>query len=379
MTTSAAPTRITPGLHGGPHQGGRRRGDRPLSASTRRRRGPGRREPWALRPGGRRARRRVRHLAVESQLVHGGLRYLASGQVGLAHESAVERHTLLSVTAPHLTRALPMLLPWQEGTTRGSAAMVRAGLAAGDLLAWRRAPVPLPAAPSRRGRPEAAPLAPALRKGDLRGGVLGGTASSSTTPGWCLCRPHRGVAARTSAPGPRPASATRASVRALLDELHGVDPASAARTVVNATGVWAGDLVDEVTLRPTRGTHLVLRGRRPRPQVALFAPVPGETNRFCCSCPSPTARCASASPTSPSPGPPRRARAHRARSASCSSRLGGVQRPLTARRRRLLRRPASAAGPGPADRGPLDEPPTSRGGAPSSPPGLAWSPSWAAS
>src|SRR5882724_2700997 len=40
-----------------------------------------------------------------SKLVHGGLRYLANGQVAVAHESAVERGILMEVTAPHLTHA----------------------------------------------------------------------------------------------------------------------------------------------------------------------------------------------------------------------------------------------------------------------------------
>ena len=46
-----------------------------------------------------------------SKLVHGGLRYLANGQVGVAHESAVERGILMEVTAPHLTRAMPYVVP----------------------------------------------------------------------------------------------------------------------------------------------------------------------------------------------------------------------------------------------------------------------------
>ena len=54
-----------------------------------------------------------------------------------------------------------------------------------------------------------------------------------------------------------------------------------ARTVVNATGVWAGDLVPEVTLRPSRGTHLVLRGSSiPGLRTSVFAPIPGTTGRF---------------------------------------------------------------------------------------------------
>ena len=57
-----------------------------------------------------------------SKLVHGGLRYLASGQVGIAHESAVERGILMEVTAPHLTHALPMVVPVSSSMSRALAA-----------------------------------------------------------------------------------------------------------------------------------------------------------------------------------------------------------------------------------------------------------------
>ena len=61
-----------------------------------------------------------------------------------------------------------------------------------------------------------------------------------------------------------------------------------ARAVVNATGVWAGDLVEEVNLRPSRGTHVVLRADTlPGLSVAVFAPVPGEANRFVLVLPQP--------------------------------------------------------------------------------------------
>src|ERR1044072_5858232 len=69
-----------------------------------------------------------------SKLVHGGLRYLAHGQVGVAHESAVERGILMEVTAPHLTHPLPMLLPLDRSAGRRRAAFFRAGLGAGALL-----------------------------------------------------------------------------------------------------------------------------------------------------------------------------------------------------------------------------------------------------
>jgi glycerol-3-phosphate dehydrogenase len=51
--------------------------------------------------------------------------------------------------------------------------------------------------------------------------------------------------------------------------------------VLNATGVWAGELVDSVRLRPSRGTHLVLAaGPLGVRDTALTVPVPGEVNRF---------------------------------------------------------------------------------------------------
>ena len=57
-----------------------------------------------------------------SKLAHGGLRYLAKGDVGVAWESAVERAILVDRTAPHLVRALPQILPLQRDISRGTGA-----------------------------------------------------------------------------------------------------------------------------------------------------------------------------------------------------------------------------------------------------------------
>src|SRR5689334_24663545 len=69
-----------------------------------------------------------------SKLVHGGLRYLASGRIGVARESAIERGILMETTAPHLTRPLPMVLPLDHSTGRAAAAFLRSGVGGGDLL-----------------------------------------------------------------------------------------------------------------------------------------------------------------------------------------------------------------------------------------------------
>jgi glycerol-3-phosphate dehydrogenase len=55
--------------------------------------------------------------------------------------------------------------------------------------------------------------------------------------------------------------------------------------------VWAGELVDDVRLRPSRGTHLVLRGASlPGLRLALMAPVPGAASRFVFALPQPSGR-----------------------------------------------------------------------------------------
>jgi len=78
----------------------------------------------------------------------------------------------------------------------------------------------------------------------------------------------------------------------LRDELTGAVVEVGARTVVNAAGVWAGGLVDHIELRPSRGTHLVLRADAlPGLRVALTLPVPGQRNRFLIVLPQPDGHC----------------------------------------------------------------------------------------
>jgi glycerol-3-phosphate dehydrogenase len=224
-----------------------------------------------------------------SKLVHGGLRYLASGQVGIAHESAVERGILMETTAPHLVRPLPSIVPLSAGVSRPMGTLAGAGLVGGDLL--RRAagtsadtlprPRRLSAAETRR-------IAPPLRTDGLRGAYLGwdGQLEDDARLVTTIARTAAGHGAhvRTHA---RVLSATGDAVR-LRDERTGETTRVTTRAVINATGVWAGDLVDDVRLRPSRGTHLVLRPETlPGLDVAVFAPIPGETNRFVLVLPQP--------------------------------------------------------------------------------------------
>lgn len=224
-----------------------------------------------------------------SKLVHGGLRYLASGQVGIAHESAVERGILMETTAPHLTRPLPSIIPLAAGVSRPLGALAGAGFIGGDLLrrtAGTSADT-LPR-PRRLSAAETRRLAPPLRTDGLRGALLGwdGQLEDDARLVTAIARTaaDHGAAVRTRA---RVVTA-RPGHAVLRDELTGADHTVTARVVVNAAGVWAGDLVDDVRLRPSRGTHLVLRGDTlPGLDVGVFAPIPGETNRFVLVLPQP--------------------------------------------------------------------------------------------
>jgi glycerol-3-phosphate dehydrogenase len=224
-----------------------------------------------------------------SKMVHGGLRYLAKGQIGVAHESAVERGILMEVTAPHLTHPMPMLVPLSSSVTRLQTWMTRGGMWAGDLLrrGARTDAETLPK-PRHLSATEARRLVPALRPAGLRGAVLGwdGQLEDDARLVTTIARTAAsyGAHVRTRA---RVLEATGTSVR-LRDELTGGTRTVTARRVVNAAGVWAGGLVDGITLRPSRGTHLVLREETlPGLTVSVFCPVPGETNRYVMVLPQP--------------------------------------------------------------------------------------------
>ena len=104
-----------------------------------------------------------------SKLVHGGLRYLAHGEIGLARESARERAVLMGATAPHLVRPLPFLVPDEAG--RDVTALAAAGGHLGDAVRFS-VPGGRGSLPSTRrvSAADVARLTPAVRPG--RGGVV---------------------------------------------------------------------------------------------------------------------------------------------------------------------------------------------------------------
>ena len=67
-----------------------------------------------------------------SRLIHGGLRYLEYGEIGLVHESLRERITLRRIAA-HLVQPLRICIPIYEGARRGPL-LIRLGMIAYDML-----------------------------------------------------------------------------------------------------------------------------------------------------------------------------------------------------------------------------------------------------
>lgn len=223
-----------------------------------------------------------------SKLVHGGLRYLASGNVGIARRSAVERGILMTRNAPHLVRAMPQLVPLLPSMNSVSRALVRVGFAAGDGLR-RLAGTPATTLPrSRRIDPaRAVELAPTLRRAGLDGaflahdGQLIDDARLVTAVARTAAQHGARILTRVAA-----SAATGTSVT-LTDQLAGDSFDVTARVVINACGVWAGEVDQSLKLRPSRGTHLVFDASAfGNPAAALTIPIPGELNRFVLAMPA---------------------------------------------------------------------------------------------
>ena len=217
-----------------------------------------------------------------SKLVHGGLRYLAQGAVDVALECARERAVLLRRTAPHLVRPIPQVIPLGEGMDGRAERMTRVGLTLGDVLrrgsGTRRRDLPRA---RRIGVPELTRLAPGVSREGMRGGLLAWDAQLEDDARLVV------ALARTAAlHGAK--IATRCAAEELSgggarvrDELTGDRFDVRARSVVNATGVWADELAGGLRLRPSLGTHLVVALERLGGLAGMLSvPVPGEPGRW---------------------------------------------------------------------------------------------------
>lgn len=217
-----------------------------------------------------------------SKLVHGGLRYLASGAVGIAMESARERGILLEHTAPHLVRPIRQVIPLTPAVPRAVERKTLAGLHLGDGL--RRAAHTSSEVLPRTRRVDPAELlrvAPGVRRDRLRGGLVAWDAQLEDDARLVVALARTAaahgahVATRCAAVDVHPGGAE------LRDERTGETFDVAARTTITATGVWTPELTPGLTLRPSRGSHLVVPLARLGGLAGILSiPVPGDPSRF---------------------------------------------------------------------------------------------------
>jgi glycerol-3-phosphate dehydrogenase len=215
--------------------------------------------------------------AASTRLIHGGLRYLEHGEVGLVRESLRERETLLRKTAPHLVRPLPMLVPVYDGRRRGRLT-IRAGMLAYDLLS------PSKTLPRHRmlDGAEALRHAPGLEPRGLRGAALFHDAQVEYAERLAVenaldARAH-GATVITYARVER-LLAEGGAARGVVfkDLLGGATHEARARVVLNAAGPWVDEVLGgsgaggEKLIGGTKGSHLVVRAFAGAPRAAVYA------------------------------------------------------------------------------------------------------------
>jgi len=201
-----------------------------------------------------------------SKLIHGGLRYLETLELGLVREALREREVMLAI-APHLTQPLRFLVPVEQNPPR-PLWMVRLGLWLYDVLAGRRRL-------ARSGRLNAAEIAaiPHLRSDRLREvlyyfDVL--TDDARLVLETLLDARARGADVRNYC---EVLSADPAAdgYRVTLNQ-QGTTTGIRARYLVNAAGPWVNEARGRIdgsgpgrNLRLVRGSHIVL----PMPDPAM--------------------------------------------------------------------------------------------------------------
>ena len=180
-----------------------------------------------------------------SQLIHGGLRYLKNLEFGLVRESLRERATLLKI-APHLVKPQPFLIP---AYGRWSRWYFGAGLSLYDLLAGKRNI----ARHRVLTRGDVETLEPMLARDRLHGGLLFYDCQVNSAR---LVLENIFDAARLGAVVANYVEAAGIGAKQVkaVDHLSGETFEIRAREIVDATGAWSSG----TPLRLVRGSHIVI-------------------------------------------------------------------------------------------------------------------------
>jgi glycerol-3-phosphate dehydrogenase len=183
-----------------------------------------------------------------SRLIHGGIRYLEHGQIGMVRESVREREILLRI-APHLVKPLEFTWPVYEGA-RLPKWKLRIGLTLYDTLAGKR-----------RGRRHHSldckgvlALEPRLGKKGLKGGASYFDAATDdaglTRANVMSAVEHGAVAVNLAMMESITKSSGKADGAMVRDMENGGTLRVAAREIVSATGPWQA--------KGTKGSHIVV-------------------------------------------------------------------------------------------------------------------------
>jgi glycerol-3-phosphate dehydrogenase len=220
-----------------------------------------------------------------TKLIHGGLRYLEHGELGLVFESLHDQALLLR-EYPDMVRPLSLLLPIYRGARRG-VTTIGLGLTIYDLLARGRH---LPGH-RRLAAGTALAMEPALRARGLTAAFTYSDSQIAFPERLCIQTLLEAAEAgavclnRAEVTGIQRHNGRVAGVTVRDDLLHRHVEVGA-RVVVNASGPWVDELLATLSTRPrrqlggTRGAHVVVDYAGRGPLHGLYAEARSDRRPF---------------------------------------------------------------------------------------------------
>ena len=219
-----------------------------------------------------------------SKLIHGGLRYLQQGDIRLVYEALRERKRLHR-NASHLVHVLPFMIPILSKNSVVSKKIARAlgsAMWMYDLTGgWRIGKLH-----KRINADEAFAHIPTMSRERFSSAYLYYDAEADDAR-LCIAvlrtaAQHGAVLANACTVVAIDADVDGTKLITLVDKYTGDKIVARARTVVNASGVWADDVreldegVHPHTIRPAKGVHLTVPWDKVRNDIAVVIPVPGD-------------------------------------------------------------------------------------------------------
>ncbi len=215
-----------------------------------------------------------------AKLIHGGIRYLKYGKIGLIKESLEERNHLLK-TYPHLVKPLPFLFPVYDSTFK-----YRVGMAIYHFLSNEET------LPEYRyiEADEIIRIFPAINSEGLKGGFIYFDAITNDAR---LCNEVIDDAQKISGNHAvnycEVLSLERSEQQTRIkshDHIDNIDRTFHARCIINASGVWTDEVLKRVAQKqtnfsaPSKGVHLVFSKKRFPCENAIIIPSYADDTRL---------------------------------------------------------------------------------------------------